>query len=133
MNKLEKLLQTVKPGDNVEVVWTDASVGKSLGSGLDVDVPVYSWGIFVAILGQKNKHIVLAQNSFHYADGVYDVDYTAIPLGWTANIRIIQPNCVGCKAAEHLVNSFVMGGRKTSMAERKIFQRSLRLHSWANG
>jgi len=127
-NNIRKQLEAIKPGDNVEVTWTDASVGKSLGSGFDVDVPVYSWGIFIAVLGNRNRHIVLGQNSFRYADGLYDVDYTAIPLGWATGIRVIQAHCVDCKVAEHLVNSFLMGGRRTMGVERKVFQRSLRLH-----
>jgi len=56
------------------VEWSDASVGKSLGSGVAVDVPVRSWGVFIGVLGEKNKHIVLAQNSFRYSSGVLVTD-----------------------------------------------------------
>jgi hypothetical protein len=61
-----KQLESLSPGDLICVDWYDASIGKSLGSGVDVDVPVKSWGIFVGLLGQKNKHIILAQNDFLY-------------------------------------------------------------------
>jgi len=41
----------------------------------------------IGVLGQKNKHIILAQNNFRCADGLYDIDYTAIPVGWTEKLQ----------------------------------------------
>jgi hypothetical protein len=124
---LRKQLEQLAPGDLVSVDWCDASVGKSLGSGVAVDVPVQSWGIFIGVLGEKNKHIVLAQNSFRYSDGLFDIDYTAIPLSWTANINVIVKGHVEPKAATILVNSFLMGGRR-AFRERKIQQQSVKNH-----
>jgi hypothetical protein len=69
-----KLLESVKPGDLIAVDWCDASVGKSTGSGMGIDVPVKSWGIYVGLIGDKIKHIVIAQNSFRYADDLFDLD-----------------------------------------------------------
>jgi len=43
-------------GDFARVEWFDASVGKSMRAG----------GIYLGVLGGKNKHIILAQNSFRY-------------------------------------------------------------------
>jgi hypothetical protein len=82
-------LDQLCPGDLICVSWSDASVGKSSGSGMTIDVPVKSWGIFVGLIGDKIKHIVLAQNSFRYADGLYDLDYTAIPVGWALNVEVM--------------------------------------------
>lgn len=87
---LKKQLQTLSVGDLIRVEWYDASIGKSLGSGVAVDVPVKSWGIFIGVLGEKSKHIILAQNNFRYIDGVYAIDYTAIPLVCTVNISVID-------------------------------------------
>jgi len=81
----------LQPGDLVKIEWFDASVGKSLSGGLaGIDVPVKSWGIYIGLLGQKNKHIILAQNNFQYADDLYDIDHTAIPTSWTSNMQTIQ-------------------------------------------
>jgi len=110
---LKKLLDQCQPGDLLCVDWYDASIGKSLGSGLAIDVPVKSWGVFVGALGVKSKHIILAQNNFHYADGVYDVDYTAVPVAWTVNIQILLKEHVQVDEAKHLLNSFLVGGRRT--------------------
>jgi len=80
MKEVDRQIKDLHPGDLVKIEWFDASVGKSLSGGLaGIDVPVKSWGIYIGLLGQKNKHIILAQNNFQYADGLYDIDYTAIP------------------------------------------------------
>jgi len=114
MKEVTKQIKDLRPGDLVKVEWFDASVGKSLSGGLNgIDVPVKSWGIYIGLLGQKNKHIIIAQNNFLYCDGVYDIDYTAVPTTWTNNIQIIQKNHVNTKEAEQLLNSFLKGGRKT--------------------
>jgi hypothetical protein len=122
---LKKQLEALSPGDLICVDWYDASIGKSLGSGLAVDVPVKSWGVFVGALGQKSKHIILAQNNFLYSDGVYDIDYTAIPLAWTINIMAVARNHVEPETAKQLLNSFLMGGKRT---KRKAQQRVTNHH-----
>jgi hypothetical protein len=78
--QIENKSKMLSPGDLIAVDWCDASVGKSSGSGMTIDVPVKSWGIFVGLIGDRTKHIVIAQNSFRYSDGLFDLDYTAIPL-----------------------------------------------------
>lgn len=99
-------------GDLVQVEWTDASIGKSLSAGTSVDVPVMSWGLFLGLLG-KTQHIILVQNNFKYCDGLYDLDYTAIPLSWSSKIKIIAKNYVEPRDAQKLLNSFLMGGRRS--------------------
>jgi hypothetical protein len=106
-------IRSLTLGDLIFVSWFDASIGKSLSEGLaSIDVPVSSWGIFIGVLGQKNKHLVLAQNNFHYADGLYDIDYTAIPLSWTASVTVIEKHHVKSEEAQSLLSSFLMGGRR---------------------
>jgi hypothetical protein len=119
--KIEHEIRKLSPGDLCCIDWYDASIGKSLGSGMAVDVPVKSWGIFVGALGQKSKHIILAQNNFSYSDGVYDIDYTAVPVAWTIGITVILKNYLASDDVKHLLNSFLMGGRRT---ERKVQQRA---------
>jgi len=95
------------------VSWFDASIGKSLSGGLaGIDVPVSSWGVFIGVLGERNRHIILAQNNFRYANGLYDIDYTAVPLSWAVEVRVIEKQHVGVEEAKNLLNSFLMGGRR---------------------
>jgi hypothetical protein len=116
---LKKQLQDLELGDLICVEWTDASVGKSLGSGVAVDVPVRSWGVFIGLLGKRSKHIVLAQNNFQYSDGVYDIDYTAIPVGWAEKVTVIAKQHVSSEEAEQLFTSFLRGGRRVSNGHKQ--------------
>ncbi len=113
-----KDIRNVTPGDVIFVSWTDASIGKSLSGGLaGIDIRVSSWGLFIGLLGEKSKHIILAQNNFRYADGLYDIDYTAIPLSWTVDVKVVEKQHVKPEEAKQLLNSFLMGGRR-SLAKR---------------
>lgn len=122
-----KDLENLSPGSLVCVEWSDASVGKSLGSGVAVDVPVKSWGVFIGVLGERNKHIVIAQNTFQYSTSFYDIDFTAIPQTWTAAIRVLVKDHVSEQTAKQLVNSFLMGGRRSS--NRRTFQQRVKNHA----
>jgi hypothetical protein len=111
--RVVKQIESLQPGDLVRVEWTDASIGKSLASGPAVDIPVKSWGIYVAVLGKRKRHLVLAQNRFEYAEGFYDVDYTAIPLSWTLNIIVLSREEVSQEEAKLLLKSFLAGRCRT--------------------
>lgn len=77
--------------DLVRVDWFDASIGKSLSGGVGgIDVPVCSRGVFVGVLGENDKHIILAQNSFRYGGNLYDIDYRAVPtfFGYEADLGL---------------------------------------------
>ena len=113
MKKIEDEMKKLSLGDLVRVEWTDASIGKSLSAGLNVDVPVASWGVYLGLLGQRSKHIILVQNNFHYADGLCDLDYTAIPLVWSTKVIVIAKNHIPPGEAQVLMNSFLMGGRRS--------------------
>jgi hypothetical protein len=127
MKEVVKQVKGLNLGDLIRVDWFDASIGKSLSSGLgSIDVPVQSWGIFLGVLGEKNKHIILAQNSFRYADGVYDIDYTAVPVAWASNITTIIKNHVPPETAKQLLNSFLIGGKRTST--KRIKQQKVTNH-----
>ena len=115
-------------GDLVLVEWCDASIGKSLSNGLSgIDVPVKSWGVFIGILGQRRRHVVLAQNCFRYSDGLYDIDYMAVPLTWTTNATVVAKAHVSTEEAENLRKSFLINekvkGEKASFDRCRRQQR----------
>ena len=101
---MKEVLSQIKglvAGDLVMLEWHDASIGKSLSNGVSgIDVPVKSWGVFIGTLGQKRKHIILAQNCFRYSDGLYDIDYTAVPVPWTTNATVIAKAHVAAEEAK---------------------------------
>lgn len=122
-------LGSLAVGDLVCAEWCDASTGKSRGSGTEVDVPVKSWGIFIGVLGVKRRHIVLAQNSFRFSDGLFDLDYTAIPLSWTVEITVLIKGHIPKETVGGLVDSFLSGGRRhltrPRTFDRRIIQQRL--------
>lgn len=113
MKKIQEEIKRLSIGDLVQVEWTDASIGKSLSAGMNVDVPVVSWGLYLGLLGQKSKHIILVQNNFRYCDGLCDLDYTAIPLTWSTKVDVIVKSHINPGEAQILLNSFLMGGRRS--------------------
>jgi hypothetical protein len=118
MKEVISQIKSLAAGDLVQVEWCDASIGKSLSNGLSgIDVPVKSWGVFIGELGQKRKHIILAQNCFRYSDGLYDIDYTAVPVPWTTNATIIAQSHIAAEEAKQLLNSFLVNEK---MKQEKI-------------
>ena len=123
-----KQVKALRPGDLVRVDWHDASIGKSLSGGYGgIDIPVYSIGVFIGLLGENDKHIILGQNHFRYADGVFDIDYTAIPLVWGVNIKVVEAGSISREEAQQLLNSFLLGGRRI-LPKRPKRQERLRNH-----
>jgi hypothetical protein len=122
-SEMKKIVESLGLGDLVCCSWSDASVGKSSDSGMAVDVPVRSWGIYVGIIGNKIRHIVLAQNSFRYSEGVFDLDYTAIPLGWAVEVTVLIKEHIPKQIVVELINSF-MAGRCRALYHPRTFHRT---------
>jgi len=114
MNKqVLKQIKSCLLGDLVRAEWFDASVGKSLSSRGAIDVPVKSWGIYLGVLGERNKHIILAQAIFNYTKELHDIDFAAIPLSWTTTLAVIKAAEVPAEEAKILLNSFLAGRCRT--------------------
>lgn len=126
-------IRSLGAGDLVCVEWCDASIGKSLSNGIGgIDVPVKSWGVFIGVLGKRREHVILAQNTFRYSDGLYDIDYTAVPLPWATGAVLIEKGHVGAEEAKVLLNSFTLNEKskseKTTFNRSRCSQRRLRNH-----
>ncbi len=130
-NSIRKIVDGLNVGDLILVEWCDASMGKS-GDITDIDVPAKSWGIYMGLFGDKTKHIVIAQNSYRYSDGLSDLDFTAVPVGWATNCRILDKGHVPKQASAELTNSFLRGGHHRGGIRRRIFQRRLTMHGRSN-
>ena len=133
---LKRKLKSAHPGDLICCSWSDASTGRSSGTGVTIDLPVKSWGVFVGLVGQKIKHIVLAQNSFRYSDWVYDMDYIAVPVHLADDVEVLVKGLVSEKVVEMHVESFSRGGERTfnlpRIYQRRIFQQRLGVHGRSN-
>lgn len=131
--QVQRALEACAPGDLICVEWCDASTGKTSMNGGVIDVPVRSWGVFLGLMGTRMKHIMLAQNSFRYLDGLYDLDYTAIPVGWTLEVSCLQQAHLPLEVARELAKCFLnthSEARKNTAGLRspRTYQQHLRLH-----
>ena len=127
---IENQLKNVGLGDLVLVEWADASIGKSNRIGavnVGIDVRACSWGIYIGLLGQNHRHIVLAQNNFKYTDGFYDIDYTAIPLSLACKISVLLKSHINIEVAKQLLQSFLAGG-SARISKSRGHQERLRIH-----
>ena len=123
MKEVTSQIKSLVAGDLVCVEWCDASIGKSLSNGIaGIDVPVKSWGVFLGVLGKKREHVILAQNTFRYSDGLYDIDYTAVPLPWATSAAVLEKSYVAAEEAKVLLNSFTINEKAKS--EKTTFNRS---------
>jgi hypothetical protein len=131
-NNFLKGLEACKPGDLICIDWCDASIGKSRANHGSIEVPVKSIGIFVMLARAKTLTVLLAQNCFEYADGFFDVDYTAIPAAWASEVHVIQPQFVSRIIAENLAASFLVSKnqvmRSTEPRAFRIRQQHLLSH-----
>ncbi len=132
---MEKHSQTdfeaCKPGDLICVEWLDASMGKSSNCGGSVDIPVWSWGVYVGMFGTRKKHIILAQNSFQYSEDLYDFDYTAIPVGWALTVKVLVKSHFSEETLDKLIGSFLRKDRRMfshTNRPRAAFQQRLSMH-----
>jgi len=107
-----KQIRALQCGALIRVEWVDASIGKSMVGGT-IDVPVVSYGIYLGCLGERHQHLILAQNSFRYSNGLYDVDYTAIPISWSLKITVVSEREVEATIAQALLTSFLQGRCRT--------------------
>ena len=128
-----KDLEAVAPGDLIAVEWFDASIGKSSASGAAIDVPVQSWGIYVGLIGKRVKHIVIAQNSFRYSNGFFDLDYTAIPLSWALGVSVLVKGHIPSDVATRIVNSFLAGGHRALRHPRTLKSRVFQMRLSEDG
>jgi hypothetical protein len=133
LKEIASQIKSLVAGDLVCIEWCDASIGKSLSNGIGgIDVPVKSWGVFIGIMGKRREHVILAQNAFRYSDGLYDIDYTAVPLPWATNASLIEKGYVGNEEAKVLLNSFTINEKakneKTTFNRGRCAQRRLRIH-----
>ncbi len=134
MKEVINQVKSLAAGDLVCIEWSDASIGKSLSNGIGgIDVPVKSWGVFIGVLGKRREHVILAQNCFRYSDGLFDIDYTAIPLPWATSASVIEKSHVEAEEAQVLLHSFTINekaksGEKTTFNRSRCSQRRLRNH-----
>jgi len=81
--KVLKQLSGLQLGDFVEVTWLDASKGRfetveelreAGASGVEIDLPVASYGVYIGSFGKIAKHVVLVASQWIYVQGFGQID-----------------------------------------------------------
>ena len=97
---VQRQIRALQLGDLVRVRWFDACKGEARideqsgsadeASGVQFDIPVTSWGVFLGVVGEKTRHVLLIRDHFQMnaASGVYDIDYSVVPIGMIQAVEI---------------------------------------------
>ena len=92
-----KQIKGLQLGDLVKVKWFDASKGEAridrdVESQIQFDIPVTSWGVFLGVVGERTKHILLIRDHFQMNEalGVYDIDFNVVPVGMIHGVEILR-------------------------------------------
>ena len=104
MNKqLLKQLKALQLGDTVFVRWYDASAGRGGFTGkAPVDIHCKSTGVFLGVIGQKHKQLILGQNVFYYTPEEHDIDYTFVLVSWLTEIRVLEKETLSFEEAKRV-------------------------------
>lgn len=126
MREVRKQIKGLQFGDLIRVRWFDACKGEarvdqqSEEAKVQFDVPVTSWGVFLGLVGEKTKHVVLIRDHFQMnaSSGVYDIDFSVVPIGMIHAIEVLKRSELEPKVAELLQQAFLKA--RTSRRKGRI-------------
>jgi len=102
-------------GDLVRVRWFDACKGEarideqSEESSVQFDIPVTSWGVFLGVVGEKTKHVLLIRDHFQMnaSMGIYDIDFSVVPIGMINAVELLKRSELEPSVAKLLQQAFL--------------------------
>jgi len=115
VREVRKQLRALHLGDLVRVRWFDACKGEvrideqSEDAGVQFDIPVTSWGVFLGLVGEKTKHVLLIRDHFQMnaMSGVYDIDFNVVPIGMIQAVEVLKSSELEPHVAELLQQAFL--------------------------
>ena len=115
VREVRKQIKGLQLGDLIRVRWFDACKGEarideqSKESAVQFDIPVTSWGVFLGVVGEKTKHVLLIRDHFQMnaTSGVYDIDFSVVPIGMIHAIEVLKRSELEPKVAELLQQAFL--------------------------
>jgi hypothetical protein len=128
--KVLKQLSELQSGDLIEVTWLDASKGRmetveelreAGAPGVEIDLPVISYGVYIGSFGKIAKHIVLVASQWIYAQGYGQIDCTIIPVGTVENIRVLMSKLMEMENVRICQQAFIHGRARRLMRRITIF------------
>jgi len=115
LREVRKQIRGLQLGDLIRVRWFDACKGEvrideqSEDAGVQFDIPVTSWGVFLGLVGEKTKHVLLIRDHFQMnaMSGVYDIDFNVIPIGMIHAIEVLKRSELEPNVAKLLQQAFL--------------------------
>lgn len=126
MREVRKQIRDLQLGDLIRVRWFDACKGEarideqSEEAKVQFDIPVTSWGVFLGVVGEKAKHVLLIRDHFQMnaSSSVYDVDFSVVPIGMIHAIEVLKRSELEPHVAELLQQAFLKA--RTSRRKGRI-------------
>jgi len=114
VREVRKQIKGLQLGDLIRVRWFDACKGEARideqsRATVQFDIPVTSWGVFLGVVGEKTKHVLLIRDHFQMnaSSGVYDIDFNVVPIGMIHAIEVLKRSELEPKVAELLQQAFL--------------------------
>jgi len=115
LREVRKQIRGLQLGDLIRVRWFDACKGEvrideqSEDAGVQFDIPVTSWGVFLGLVGEKTRHVLLIRDHFQMnaMSGVYDIDFNVIPIGMIHAIEVLKRSELEPNVAKLLQQAFL--------------------------
>jgi hypothetical protein len=115
VREVRKQIKGLQFGDLIRVRWFDACKGEarvdeqSEEAKVQFDIPVTSWGVFLGLVGEKTKHVLLIRDHFQMnaSSSVYDVDFSVVPIGMIHAIEVLKRSELEPHVAKLLQQAFL--------------------------
>jgi len=115
VREVRKQIKGLQLGDLIRVRWFDACKGEarideqSEDAKVQFDIPVTSWGVFLGLVGEKTKHVLLIRDHFQMnaTSGVYDIDFNVVPIGMINAIEVLKKGELEPNVAKLLQQAFL--------------------------
>jgi hypothetical protein len=115
VREVRKQIKGLQLGDLIRVRWFDACKGEariddqSDEAKVQFDVPVTSWGVFLGLVGEKTKHVLLIRDHFQMnaTSGVYDIDFNVVPIGMIHATEVLKRSELEPEIAQLLQQAFL--------------------------
>lgn len=115
VREVRKQIKGLQLGDLIRVRWFDACKGEarideqSEEAKVQFDIPVTSWGVFLGVVGEKTKHVLLIRDHFQMnaALGVYDIDFNVVPIGMIQAVEVLKQGELEPQVAKLLQQAFL--------------------------
>lgn len=128
--KVSKQIKNLRLGDTIFLKWYDASAGRGgLTSRAPIDIHSKSTGVYLGLLGERHKQIILGQNIFYYTSEEHDIDYTFVLLSWLTEIRVIEKGTLSVEEAKKVRASLLRN--ITGVSRRKSSKGQWRTNNFA--